>query len=116
MHKTLTLRRPSPFKVFQQFDIDYIVEFQKDEESAVLRMFGVNDDGNSIAVFIRGFQSYFYIEAPSPDFGPDECDQLCQELDVGCPSHRASAGGYFWPPWSFNRGGNGEGRGLRTGT
>eukprot|EP00873_Tetraselmis_striata_P017869 jgi/Tetstr1/438133/TSEL_002859.t1 len=67
--------------VFQQFDIDYITEYQSNEELPVLRMFGVNDGGNSVAIFVHGFEPYFYIESPTPDFGPDDCAQMMQELN-----------------------------------
>uniref|UniRef100_A0A061RE64 DNA polymerase n=1 Tax=Tetraselmis sp. GSL018 TaxID=582737 RepID=A0A061RE64_9CHLO len=67
--------------VFQQFDIDYVVDYSKEDPVPVLRMFGVNDAGNSVALFIHGFEPYFYVEAPTSDFGPDDCEQMCQELD-----------------------------------
>jgi hypothetical protein len=70
--------------VFQSFDIDYITERQGDAEVPVLRMFGVNDNGNSVAMYVQGFEPYFYIESPMPDFGPDDCDQMTQELNVRC--------------------------------
>lgn len=38
--------------------------------------------GNSVCVFVHGFEPYFYIEAPH-NFGPDDCEQLRSLLNVG---------------------------------
>jgi hypothetical protein len=41
----------------------------------------IGDAGNSVCVFVHGFEPYFYIEAPSP-CGPDEIDSICDVLNV----------------------------------
>lgn len=38
--------------------------------------------GNSVCAFVHGFEPYFYVEAP-PAFGPDDCDSLRAQLNVG---------------------------------
>ena len=34
-----------------------------------------------MCAFVHGFEPYFYIESP-PDFGPDDCDMMCNLLNV----------------------------------
>lgn len=52
----------------------------------VVRMFGVNEAGNSLAVFVHGFEPYFYVECPVA-WGPDELalfeSTLRQRMKVG---------------------------------
>lgn len=52
------------------------------EEAPIVRMFGVNKAGNSVCVFVHGFEPYFYVEAPTPTFGPDDCTNLQEVLNV----------------------------------
>lgn len=47
----------------------------------ILRVFGVNDRGNSVCAFVHGFEPYFYIPAPTASFGPSECEALRRLLD-----------------------------------
>ena len=49
--------------------------------------YGVTEDGNSVCAFVHGFEPYVYVEAPTPDFGPDDCDLLRQHVNVrtSCP-------------------------------
>ena len=74
---------------FQQIEVDYTT-LPPDQrlrpgcdlsEAPVLRMFGVDANGASVAAFVHGFDPYFYVEAP-PNFGPDDCDGLCRSLNV----------------------------------
>ena len=79
------IRRPSvrtidPQKdsvVFQQIEVDYYVGSHIDGMPGpvngpcpVLRMYGVNMDGNSVLAHIHGFLPYLYVPAPSEDFNP----------------------------------------------
>lgn len=48
----------------------------------VVRMYGVTEGGSSVAAFVHGFEPYFYVEAPSPAFSPDDCQALAGELNV----------------------------------
>jgi DNA polymerase delta subunit 1 len=77
--------------VFQQLELDYTsgpphaahYGSQQDlEEVPIVRMFGVNMDGNSVCVFVHGFVPYFYVEAPTPTFSPDDCNNLAETLNV----------------------------------
>jgi DNA polymerase delta subunit 1 len=79
--------------VFQQLEVDYAmakphpVYYPTDlREVPVLRMFGVTEGGSSVAAFVHGFEPYFYAEAPTPTFSPDDCQALTGELNVGGPS------------------------------
>ena len=74
--------------MFQQLDVDYYNGTPDKQlyhtdltEAPILRIFGVTEAGNSVCLFVHGFEPYFYIEAP-PGWGPDECDILCNELNV----------------------------------
>lgn len=76
-------------------------------EVPILRMFGVNElgehlfplsslytllfthhsslssaPGNSVAVFVHGFEPYFYVEAPTATFSPDDCIALAEVFNV----------------------------------
>ncbi|CAI7902383.1 unnamed protein product [Closterium sp. NIES-53] len=56
--------------VFQQLDIDYYLTSDSPfkahyKSSAVLRIFGVNERGNSVCAMVHGFLPYFYVMAPS---------------------------------------------------
>jgi DNA polymerase delta subunit 1 len=81
--------------VFQQLECDYVsgvpspvhymsggVEGHGLQEAPIVRMFGVNKAGNSVCVFVHGFESYFYVEAPTPTFSPDDCTNLQEVLNV----------------------------------
>ena len=37
--------------------------------------------GNSLCVFVHGFEPYFFVEAPT-GFGPDDCVSLSNALNV----------------------------------
>ncbi len=75
--------------VFQQLEVDFTsgppntTYYPTDlAEVPVLRMFGVNELGNSVCVFVHGFEPYFYAEAPTPTFSPDDCAALAEVLNV----------------------------------
>lgn len=38
--------------------------------------------GNSVCVFVHGFEPYFYVEAPCASFSPDDCAPLAETLNV----------------------------------
>lgn len=38
--------------------------------------------GNSVCAFVHGFLPYLYIEAPTRDFGPEDCESLRCALNV----------------------------------
>lgn len=38
--------------------------------------------GNSVCVFVHGFEPYFYVEAPTATFSPDDCQALADLLNV----------------------------------
>lgn len=42
----------------------------------------LNTTGNSVSVFVYGFEPYFYVEAPTATFSPDDCVALAEVLNV----------------------------------
>ncbi|KAL4435029.1 hypothetical protein ABPG77_003854 [Micractinium sp. CCAP 211/92] len=75
--------------VFQQLEVDYAMQaphpafYPTDlKEVPVVRMYGVTEGGSSVAAFVHGFEPYFYVEAPSPSFSPDDCQALAAELNA----------------------------------
>ena len=85
--------------VFQQLECDYTSgapnrvhylgggsEGDGLEEAPIVRMFGVNRAGNSVCVFVHGFEPYFYVEAPTPAFSPDDCTNLQEVLNAALGS------------------------------
>ena len=48
--------------------------------------------GNSVCVFVHGFEPYFYVEAPLPQWTPDDSEELCKLLNVSlAASYKAQA-------------------------
>lgn len=75
--------------VFQQLELDYTLGAPHPRagladltEVPIVRMFGVTDAGNSVCLFVHGFEPYIYVEAPTRDFGPDDCESLRQHVNV----------------------------------
>lgn len=56
--------------VFMQLDLDYCTAEPPSylnmgsNETTIVRMFGVTQDGNSVMVHIYNFRPYFYVRAP----------------------------------------------------
>ncbi|CAD7696782.1 unnamed protein product [Ostreobium quekettii] len=69
--------------VFQQLEVDYTNEGRK----AVVRMYGVTEEGNSVCTFVHDFEAYFYIKAPM-GFSQDDIDALQAALNA----HPVAAG------------------------
>lgn len=38
--------------------------------------------GNSVCVFVHGFEPYFYVEAPTQQWTPDDSEELAKRLNV----------------------------------
>ena len=79
---------------FQQLEADYTIvpllpEFAgapgspgaSESRSAVVRMYGVTQDGHSVLAHVHGFKSYFYVRAP-PGFKPDQCEAFRTSLNA----------------------------------
>jgi DNA polymerase delta subunit 1 len=64
---------------------------QQRREAAVVRLFGVDDDGCSVAVFVHGFEPYFYVEKPR-DWGPEDVEELRRALNERLADKARSAG------------------------
>lgn len=46
-------------------------------------MFSLNEHGNSVLIFIRGFVAYFYAEAPDKlDLSPRNLENVIKELNI----------------------------------
>ncbi|KAL4590455.1 hypothetical protein LXL04_003385 [Taraxacum kok-saghyz] len=73
--------------VFQQLEIDYVIgESHKglipnsSGPAAIIRIFGVTKEGNSVCCNVHGFEPYFYISCP-PGMGPDDISRFHQILE-----------------------------------
>ncbi|XP_047958487.1 DNA polymerase delta catalytic subunit [Salvia hispanica] len=73
--------------VFQQLEIDYIIGDSNREllpsstgPAAIIRIFGVTEEGHSVCCNVHGFEPYFYISCP-PGFGPDDISRFHQVLE-----------------------------------
>ncbi|KAL1538994.1 DNA polymerase delta catalytic subunit [Salvia divinorum] len=73
--------------VFQQLEIDYIIGDISREllpsstgPAAIIRIFGVTEEGHSVCCNVHGFEPYFYISCP-PGFGPDDISRFHQVLE-----------------------------------
>lgn len=74
--------------VFQQIEVDHYVGSHiagmpgpVNGPCPVLRMYGVNMDGNSVLVHIHGFLPYLYVPAPSEDFSQANSVEFRAALD-----------------------------------
>jgi len=67
-------------------------------QAPVVRVFGVTREGNSVALFVHGFQPYFYIEVPGcPDAAaeatsPEKCEALRRVLEATAVSASRNRG------------------------
>lgn len=69
--------------IFMQIDVDYYITRVKDAEIAIIRMFGVTKEGNSVLAHIHDFEAYFYVEKPLElNCEPDTLDELRKSLMV----------------------------------
>ena len=73
---------PISFAAFQQIEIE---EATDPKTGPVLRLFGVNAEGNSVLAYIHGFKPYFYVAAP-PGFLTKDLEPLKDAINVS-PGH-----------------------------
>ena len=73
---------------FQNIDIDYEVREplkgmpgNQKGEVAVVRIYGITKEGNSVLCKVHGFMPYLYIQAP-PNFKTIDCDKFRKALNV----------------------------------
>ena len=67
---------------FQQIDLDKTIEYSDDgEPRAVIRMFGTDINGASIACYVQNFKPYFFVKAPE-GFGPDYCEAFRKKFNA----------------------------------
>lgn len=80
----------SPAPAFQLIDTDYTIGepvrigtsmTQFSQKQAILRLFGVNDAGNSILAYVHNFMSYFYVPA-WPGCTTEQINMFGQSLNV----------------------------------
>ncbi|ORX72765.1 delta DNA polymerase [Linderina pennispora] len=64
--------------VFQQMEIDE--EYGADQSFVTARLFGVTEEGNSVACFVTGFSPYFYCPAPQ-GFAAENIPQVVAQLN-----------------------------------
>jgi hypothetical protein len=82
----LNIKQNEPL-IFQNLDGDYITEDtsgaqNKLEEEAVIRLFGVTLNQNSVQVNIRGVIPYFYVPLPDGIDPTKDCDTLKLVVNV----------------------------------
>ncbi|WCJ37598.1 DNA polymerase delta catalytic subunit [Euphorbia peplus] len=72
---------------FQQLEIDYVIGDSNREllphragPAAIIRIFGVTKEGNSVCCNVHGFEPYFYISCPA-GMGPDDISHFQQILE-----------------------------------
>lgn len=66
---------------FQQIDLDKTLESESGcDPRPVIRIYGTDKNGSSIACFVQNFRPYFYVQAPE-DFTDDFCGQFGKELN-----------------------------------
>lgn len=76
---------------FQQIEVDYAIASTEQappgmyqgarRQVPVVRLYGVNDNGNSVCAFVHGFEPYFLVEKPS-FWNIDHTEALKQQLNV----------------------------------
>jgi len=73
--------------VFMQTDVDYYTSKGASEllQTAIVRLFGVTENQNSVLVHVHDFVSYFWIECPAElNPSPDNLEQLKAALNARC--------------------------------
>ena len=85
--------------MFQQLDIDYIIgqphemlgqERRSKGQAAILRMFGVTEDGHSVCVHVHGFNPYFYCAVPET-FTEQHIPAFLMSLNSQMMAHQRSS-------------------------
>lgn len=87
----LWLSCPCP-TAFQQIEVDYAIASTEQappgmyqagvrRQVAVVRLYGVNDNGNSVCAFVHGFEPYFLVEKPY-SWNNDHTEALKSQLNV----------------------------------
>ena len=85
--------------MFQQLDIDYIIgqphemlgqERRSKCQAAILRMFGVTEDGHSVCVHVHGFNPYFYCAVPET-FTEQHIPAFLMSLNSQMMAHQRSS-------------------------
>ena len=75
----------------QTVDVDYVIQAPEGSKgglkSAVIRMYGITEKGNSVLAFIHGFEPYFYVPC-WPGFEQRDVQQFGEALDVGFDTER----------------------------
>ncbi|KAG1677462.1 hypothetical protein FOA52_001918 [Chlamydomonas sp. UWO 241] len=74
--------------VFQQVEVDFHITQRNDQmdthtkqrQVPVIRMYGVNDAGNSVCVYVHGFDAYFYCEKPR-NWGDEALEEFRREMN-----------------------------------
>ena len=94
---TTKVRRPvvrsiDPTKdaiVFQQLEVDHYVGSHiagmpgpQSGPCPVLRMYGVNMEGNSVLAHIHGFLPYLYVPAPAKNFNTENCVEFRSLINI----------------------------------
>jgi len=73
--------------VFMQTEIDYYIGRSpgESETSTIIRIFGVNETGNSVMLHVHNFSCYFYIKCPASHYPTeDTAEMLLYELNQKC--------------------------------
>ena len=88
-YKDETISRPPPNMelINEQHDIFLMpleVDYHTDNlNQTIIRLFAVNNQGNSFLVLVHGFLSYFFVEPPLGfDLSPNSLNQLKKVLNV----------------------------------
>ncbi|KAJ1733356.1 DNA-directed DNA polymerase delta [Coemansia biformis] len=81
--------------VFQQMEIDE--EYVPSTNTAVARLFGVTEQGHSVACYVQGFFPYFYCPAPA-GFNEKDIPLVVAELNRLVQMPSSAGGGSGGPP------------------
>ena len=78
---------------FQQIDLDKIIEYRDGEPAPVIRIFGTDENGSSVACFVQNFKPYFYVKAPQ-GMSHDYTDQFMNALNAKMMENIKTGGQY----------------------